>query len=65
MLSRNPADAVDPPQPKKRKIAVWEPGEVRHFLEIARAHRLYVLFYLALTTGLRRGELLGLSWKDF
>ncbi|MBS2546429.1 site-specific integrase [Catenulispora sp. NL8] len=38
--------------------------EARRLLSAARAHRLHALFELALRTGLRRGELLGLRWTD-
>jgi integrase len=34
------------------------------FLSVARTHRLYAAFYLALSTGMRRGEVLGLRWQD-
>ena len=34
------------------------------FLAVARPHRLYALFYTAIDTGLRHGELLALRWND-
>lgn len=34
------------------------------FLDAARDHPLEALFTLALTTGMRQGELLGLRWRD-
>lgn len=40
------------------------PEEVRKLLEAARGDRLECLFLLAVTTGLREGELLGLRWRD-
>ena len=42
----------------------WSPGEVRAFLQAARDDRLYPAFVLLLIYGLRRGEVLGLSWHD-
>jgi integrase len=38
--------------------------EVRAFFEAAREDRLEALYVLAVTTGLRQGELLGLKWED-
>lgn len=38
--------------------------EVQHLLATAKGHRLEALLTLALTTGMRRGELLALQWKD-
>jgi integrase len=64
LLTYNPADGVDPIKPQSATMEVWEPEEVRHFLEVARTSPLFALFYLALTTGMRRGELLALRWRD-
>lgn len=40
------------------------PPEVRRFLEAAEGHPLEPLFVLAVTTGMRQGELLALRWRD-
>lgn len=64
VLARNPVEAVDPLKEKPREMVLWTPEEVVRFLDTARSHRLYALFYLALSTGMRRGELLGLRWID-
>jgi integrase len=40
------------------------PEQVRELLDEARKRRLYALYLLAVTTGLRQGELLGLQWSD-
>ena len=45
-------------------MKLWSPGEVVRFLDTTLGHRLYAPFYLALSTGMRRGELLGLRWQD-
>jgi integrase len=42
----------------------WTRDEARRFLEATAADRLGAIWRLALTTGLRRGELLGLQWPD-
>lgn len=64
LLSTNPSEAVDPVKAEKRDMTLWDPGQVEQFLEHAKSHRLYPLFYLAITSGLRIGELLALSWDD-
>lgn len=64
MITHNPASAVDPPRYRRKEMEVWHEGEVRKFLETAEDHRLYAAFYLAVTTGMRQGEILGLRWTD-
>lgn len=64
MLARNPTDGVTPPVPKRKTMQTWTPDEVRRFLLAARGDRLFAFYVLALTTGMRRGELLGLWWED-
>jgi integrase len=43
---------------------VWTLGEARRFGEYVRGDRLFALWRLLLVTGLRRGELCGLQWRD-
>lgn len=43
---------------------VWDEIEVRKFLEAAKEDRYYIAFLLAITTGMRQGEIFGLRWKD-
>ena len=64
ILMRNPAEAVTPIKVPKQEITVWTPSEAARFLDTARTHRLYATFYLLMSTGLRRGELLALKWSD-
>lgn len=64
LVPRNVAEAVRPPRVARREMNIWTGAEARAFLESTRPHRLHALFALALTTGLRRGELLGLRWED-
>lgn len=63
LLGRNVAAAVRLPTPR----ASFEPftaTEARKYLRVAKNHRHGPLFELALRTGLRQGELLGLRWDD-
>lgn len=64
LIPRNPCDAADPPKVVKKEARYWTPEEAAQFLEAIQEDRLYALFYVALGTGLRRGELLGLRWQD-
>ncbi len=66
-LVKNPADLADPPRSKDTQAAeakVWTPPQLRTFLRHVEGFRLYPLFLLAMTTGMRRGELAGLRWED-
>src|SRR5215218_6799496 len=61
---RNVADAADPPKAKTPEMRVWSPAQLRAFLDHVRGERLYAAWLLAATTGMRRGEILGLRWGD-
>ena len=64
LLARNPMDSVEPPRARPAAFAVWTEDEARAFLSGIRTHRLFALYLLALATGMRKGELLGLRWED-
>lgn len=64
LINRNVADLADPPAIRKKDIVTLNAEEVAHFLELAKESRYYITYLLAITTGLRRGEILGLRWKD-
>jgi integrase len=61
---RNVSDLVDPPRAERKQMRALDRDEVRRFLETARGVQLYALYVLAVTTGLRQGELLALQWPD-
>jgi integrase len=63
-LPRNVADLADAPRSKAPEIQTWHQEELKRFLDHIVADRLYAAWLLLATTGLRRGELLGLSWQD-
>lgn len=68
LLQRNPADLADPPrrdtERQRRIMQTWSAEELARFLDHARDDRLYAAWHLASTTGMRRGEVLGLRWSD-
>lgn len=64
LLARNVADAADPPRKRSREMRTWTREQLRSFLDHARDDRLFPAFLLAATTGMRRGEVLGLRWGD-
>jgi integrase len=64
LIGHNPMEAVERPKVETQQFQVFTEEQVRTFLAAARGHPFETLFYLALTTSLRKGELLGLMWSD-
>lgn len=65
MLPRNPVSAVKPMRYDAPEFEIWTAAEIQRFLETAKHSRYHNLYYTALTTGLRPGELFALHWEDF
>jgi integrase len=63
-LTRNVADAVDPPQGLAPEMQVWTPEQLRRFLREVHGDELYAAWMLFATTGMRRGEVAGLRDLD-
>ncbi|MEJ7569018.1 MAG: tyrosine-type recombinase/integrase [Gaiellaceae bacterium] len=70
IVTRNVADSADPPSTRAAEVSArksrtfWNEQQVERFLGEAKQHRLHAAFHLATTTGMRRGEVLGLRWRD-
>jgi integrase len=67
LITRNVARSADPPKHRtsgSHQVVTWTPEEVRTFLAAMEGHRLEAAYFLAVTTGMRRGEVLGLRWRD-
>ncbi len=64
ILSRNVCDAVTPPRIPRKEKNVLTKQQAHTLLEEVRTHRLEALLTLAITTGMREGELLALHWQD-
>jgi integrase len=64
LIPRNPTDAVKAPRPAPEEMRPHSADETRRLLDAGKGDRLEALYVLAVTTGMRRGELLGLKWSD-
>ncbi len=66
LVPRNVALLVERPRVGRREMRCWNPEEALRFLDVARREqpRLFALYVVALTTGMREGELLALRWRD-
>ncbi len=64
MLARNPASSVERPRPKRIEMSTLSLDQLLQLFKVARGGRMYALFVLLGTTGMRVGEALGLKWTD-
>ena len=65
IISFNPAEYCELPKQEVNDIRVFSHEELQRFLQIAeKESQHFPAFYLSISTGLRRGELLGLTWDD-
>ncbi len=67
LVNRNVAAAADPPRQRQagsQEMKTWTVEEVRTFLTEMTDHRIGTAYILAVTTGMRRGEILGVRWSD-
>ena len=64
LLAKNPVELVDPPRARHTEMKAWNPEEARTFVDTVADDRLSALWVLLISTGLRRGEALGLKWAD-
>ncbi|CAA9544162.1 MAG: Integrase [uncultured Thermomicrobiales bacterium] len=64
MIPRNPCDGAVSPRAKKAEMRVLSQEQAIAFLDANRDQPAYALYTLAITTGMRQGELLGLRWAD-
>ncbi|HEU5368787.1 MAG TPA: hypothetical protein VFU69_09995, partial [Ktedonobacterales bacterium] len=59
-VSRNVTALIDPPRPRRSEMQVLTPDQAKMFLAACNGERFEALYILALTTGMREGELLAL-----
>lgn len=63
-ISYNPVADAEAPKVPRKEMAVWNLEETTRFLKQTESSKLYLVFLIALTTGMRQSEILGLRWKD-
>ena len=64
LIPRNAAASVKPPQARREEMQPLSRDQVRMFLDTVKGDRMEALYVLAVTSGLRQGELLALKWED-
>ena len=64
LVTRNPADGCALPKAEHKEMQTLPVEQLTSFLREAKDSGVFALYYIDLTTGLRRGELLGLKWSD-
>lgn len=63
-LVQNPVDRAESPKPQKAEMHALDPEQTRRFLLLFEGTRWWIIALTAVSTGLRRGEILALTWKD-
>jgi integrase len=64
LVPRNASEAVRAPRPAPKEMRPLSPDGARRLLDTAEGDRLEALYVLAIHTGMRQGELLGLKWEN-
>lgn len=64
IISKNVIDNVEPPKKEKFIALVLNKEQVKQLLEVAKSTDCYIPTYIAIATGMRRGEILALTWND-
>jgi len=65
MLDRNPMDSVDPPKLRLREMPTASDEELASLLAALMKSPYRIPVLISLSTGMRRGEAIGLKWEDF
>jgi integrase len=63
-LKENVCKRLDPPKIEETEHFIWNVEQCKAFLNAARNSREYGVFLMAMTAGMRIGEVLGIRWRD-
>ena len=63
-IPKNPSEGITLPRSEKHKMQIIQDDDVKRFLDAISGHRFEYVYYVDMFTGVRQGELLGLTWKD-
>lgn len=64
VLQKDIASQLEPPRKTHKEMKVWTIKQVNEFLKFTKHSRYHPVFFLAAYTGMRKGEILGLTWDD-
>jgi integrase len=64
VLQKDIASLLEPPRIQKKEMSVWTIEQVNEFLKFTKHSRYHPIYFLAAYTGMRKGEILGLTWDD-
>lgn len=64
LVKENPVLDVTLPKRNNLEMKAWETEQIECFIQHSKKHRYYTVYLIALLTGMRKGEILGLRWKD-
>jgi integrase len=64
LIKANNMRKVTLPKKTKKQMSIWTVDQVNQFLNFVKGRRYYCVYAIALLTGMRQGEILGLRWKD-
>ena len=64
LVSINVADCVDAPKPEKYVATTLTPDQITLLIDAVKNTNIYLPVIIAISTGMRRGEVLGLTWEN-
>lgn len=64
LMQKDIASLIQAPRIQKKTMNVWTIGQVNEFLKFTKHSRYHPVYFLAAYTGMRKGEILGLTWDD-